>query len=115
MKKIISYKVTVTPPSKESLAAGRRRRAKACMHAVEEDMKSAEQRLEAATQQKTSLAKAIEKLANELEEKKKSLQGCQKEETWLKERVSLRKDQQKLLHQRLTAGWEDESAERDSK
>jgi predicted nuclease with TOPRIM domain len=85
------------------------------MHAVEEDMKSAEQRLEAATQQKTSLAKDIEKLAKELEEKKKSLQGCQKEETWLKERVALRKDQQKLLHQRLTEGWDDETEERDSK
>ncbi|CAB9498547.1 expressed unknown protein [Seminavis robusta] len=107
-EKVLSYKITVTPPSKDSLASGRRRRAKACIQAVEDDMKSAEQRLEAATQQKTSLAKNIEKLSKELEEKKKSLQGCQKEEDWLKQRVALRKDQQKLLTTRLTNGWPDE-------
>jgi predicted nuclease with TOPRIM domain len=107
-EKVISYKITVTPPSKESLAAGRRRRAKACMKAVDEDLKSAEQRLEAATQQKTTLANDIEKLAKELEEKKKSLQVATKEESWLKERVQLRKDQQQLLHNRLENGWEDE-------
>lgn len=111
-EKVISYKITITPPSKDSLAAGRRRRAKACMKAVDDDMKSAEQRLEAATQQKTSLASDIEKLTKELEEKKKSLQVATKEEKWLKERVSLRKDQIKLLTDRLTNGWDDEAEER---
>jgi predicted nuclease with TOPRIM domain len=103
---------SVTPPSRDSLAAGRRRRAKSCMKAVEEDLKSAEQRLEAATQQKTSLAEHIEKLAKELEEKKKSLQVATKEESWLKERVQLRQDQCKLLTDRLTNGWEDEVEQR---
>lgn len=112
-EKVISYKVTVTPPSRDSLAAGRRRRAKACMKAVEEDLKSADQRLEAATQQKTSLASDIEKLAKELEEKKKSLQVATKEESWLKDRVALRQDQKKLLTDRLTRGWEDESEQRE--
>ena len=112
-EKVISYKITVTPPSRESLAAGRRRRAKACMKAVDDDLKSAEQRLEAATQQKTNLATEIEKLAKELEEKKKSLQVATKEEKWLKERVSLRKDQRKLLQDRLTNGWDDEPEQRE--
>ena len=112
-EKVVSYKITVTPPTRESLAAGRRRRAKACVKAVDEDLKSAEQRLEAATQQKTVLAKDIEKLTKELEEKKKSLEGCQKEESWLKQRVSLRKDQRKLLTERLTNGWPDEGEQRD--
>ena len=110
-EKVISYKITVTPPSKESLASGRRRRAKACIKAVEEDLDSAKQRLEAATQQKTSLKDDIEKLAKELEEKKKSLQVATKEESWLKERVQLRKDQHKLLEDRLTNGWNDEPTE----
>jgi len=112
-EKVISYKITITPPSKDSLAAGRRRRAKACIKAVDDDMKSAEQRLEGATQQKTSLASDIEKLTKELEEKKKSLQVATKEEKWLKERVSLRKDQKKLLNDRLTNGWDDEAEQRD--
>jgi hypothetical protein len=111
-EKLVTYKITVTPPSRDSLAAGRRRRAKACMNAVADDLKSAEQRLEAATQQKAKLATDIEKLQKELEEKKRSLQVATKEETWLKDRVQLRQDQRKLLTDRLTNGWEDEGEQR---
>lgn len=107
-EKVISYRVTITPPSKESLAAGRQRRAKACLTAVDEDMKGAKQRLQAATQQKSALASEVERLAKELEEKKKSLQVASKEESWLLERVALRKEQQRLLTDRLTNGWDDE-------
>lgn len=114
-EKIITYKITVTPPSKDSLLAGRRRRAKSCMKAVDEDLKSAEQRLEAATQQKASLETDIESLQKELEEKKRSLQVATKEETWLKERVELRQDQRKLLTSRLAQGWEDEKEEHEEK
>ena len=107
-EKIISYKITITPPSKESLIAGRQRRAKACLKAVDEDKKSAEQRLKAATQQKSTLTTEVERLTKELEEKKKSMAVATKEETWLKERVALRNAQNKLLDDRLTNGWEDE-------
>lgn len=113
-EKVVSYKITVTPPSRESLSAGRRRRAKACMKAVDEDLMSAEQRLEGATQQKSELACDVEKLQRELEEKKKSLQVAKKEESWLKERVQLRKDQHQLLQKRLNQGWEDESEQREA-
>lgn len=107
-EKVISYKVTVTPPSKDSLAAGRQRRAKSCLKAVDDDVKSAQQRLQAATQQKGKLAKDVERMAKEYAEMKKSLQVASKEETWLKERVALRKEQQKLLNSRLTNGWNDD-------
>ena len=110
-EKVISYRITITPPTKDSLAAGRQRRAKSCLKAVDDDVKTAKQRLEAATQQKSTLASDVERLTKELAEKKKSLQVAAKEETWLKERVALRNEQQRLLNDRLTNGWDDESDE----
>lgn len=107
-EKVVSYKVTITPPSRETLGAGRRRRAKACIKAVEEDLKSASKRLSTAMVQRTKMEEAIEKLQHELEQKKKSLTVVTTEEKWLQERVNLRKEQKKLLGQRLVEGWEDE-------
>jgi predicted nucleic acid-binding Zn-ribbon protein len=107
-EKIVSYKITVTPPSKESLAASRRRRAQACLKAVEVDLQTAVSRLDAASQQKELLEEEVARLAKELEEKKKAWQVAEKEETWLKERKALRLEQQKLLRQRLKNGWPDE-------
>ena len=106
--KLVSYKITVTPPSRESLAAGRRRRAQACLKAVEDDLTTASSRLDAATQQKISMQEEVAKLMKELEEKKKAWQVSEKEEAWLKERKALRLEQQKLLKHRLTNGWSDE-------
>lgn len=107
-EKLVSYKITVTPPSRDSLAAGRRRRAQACLKAVEDDLKTASSRLEAATQQKIFLQDEVAKLMKELEEKKKAWQVSEKEEVWLKERRALRVEQQKLLKHRLQNGWSDE-------
>ena len=107
-EKVVSYKITVTPPSRESLAAGRRRRAQACLKAVEDDLKAAASRLEAASRQKVTLQEEVAKLMNELEEKKKAWKVAEKEEVWLKERKTLRMEQQKLLKQRLANGWSDE-------
>lgn len=109
-EKVVSYKITVTPPSRESLAAGRRRRATACLKAVEDDLSTASSRLEAASLQKTNLQQEVAKVMKELEEKKKAWQVAEKEEAWLKERKALRLEQQKLLKQRLDNGWEDEEA-----
>lgn len=109
-EKIVSYKITVTPPSKDSLAAGRRRRAKACLKAVEDDLQTATTRHTAASKQKASLQKEVAKLMEELAEKKKSWQVAEKEEAWLKERKTLRMEQQKLLLERLEHGWKDEKS-----
>lgn len=92
-EKVVSYKVTVTPPSRDALAAGRRRRAKACHKAVEEDLKSAEKRLSSANTQRISMQAELEALEKQLEEKKKSLHVIVTEEKWLVDRVGLRNEQ----------------------
>jgi chromosome segregation ATPase len=110
-EKLLSYKVTVTPPSAKILLSGRRRRAKACHKAVQEDLKSAQERFKKATMQKTALALKLEQLQQELEQQKRQLEVLHKEEEWLKKRVELRTKQKKLLEERLTKGWNDEPAE----
>ena len=110
-EKVVSYRITVTPPSAEILMSGRRRRAKACQTVVEEDLNSAQERLAATLSQKASLEQEVAKLEKELEEKKKSLEVAEKEEMWLISRVKLRKEQGELLKKRLTEGWEDERSE----
>jgi chromosome segregation ATPase len=107
-EKLVSYKITVTPPSRETLMAGRRRRAKACLKAVVDDLSSAEQRLEQASSQKQSLEQQVQRLMQELEEKQKSLQVADNEEKWLVNRVNLRNGQKDLLRERLKDGWDDE-------
>jgi predicted nuclease with TOPRIM domain len=108
-EKVITYRITVTPPSRESLAVGRRRRAAACLKAVEDDLSSAIDRLESASLQKSALQQEVTKLMKELDEKKKAWSLAEKEESWLQERKTLRLEQQKLLKQRLEHGWSDES------
>lgn len=110
-EKLVSYRITVTPPSPEVLMSGRRRRAKACQASVAQDLKSAQQRLQATVQQKGALEQQVLKLQQELEEKKKSLQVAEREEKWLVTRVGLRKEQYELLNKRLTEGWADEPSE----
>jgi len=108
-EKLVTYRITVRPPSRENIVAGRRRRAKAALRAVTDDVSSAEKRLERATQQRTALATDIARMEKELAEKKKSLDVAQKEEGWLKDRVKLRQLQQTELRKRLDDGWDDES------
>jgi len=110
-EKQISYRLSVTPPSVEVLLAGRRRRAKACRKATEDDLNSAQQRLEAAFSQKTTLESEIAKLEMLLTEQRKSLGAVVKEESWLKTRVDLREKQLNLLDERLEYGWADENLE----
>ncbi len=110
-EKVVSYRVTVTPPSLDTLRAGRRRRAKACLKAVAEDVKSANKRYTSATQQKLAMEKELEALYQQVEQKKKALAVVKKEEAWLKDRVALRETQTKALTQRLEQGWPDEKQE----
>jgi hypothetical protein len=113
-EKVVSYKVTVTPPSRDTLSAGRRRRAKACLSAVGGDLKSAQKRLNGASLQKAEVETELEALEKRLVQKKKALAVVVSEEKWLKERVSLRKEQQKLLNERFIEGWEDEKQQHSS-
>jgi hypothetical protein len=107
-EKHVSYKITVTPPSREALAAGRRRRAQACLKAVHEDLQTASTRLQAASQQKAQLQDEVANLMAMLQEKKKAWVIAEKEEAWLKERKALRLEQERLLKERITKGWPDE-------
>jgi len=109
-EKVVSYKITVTPPSRETLVAGRRRRAKACVKAVDEDLASAAKRLTSASEQRFKMEQEIESLVKTLDHKKKSLSVVVAEEKWLKERTILREEQKKLLNSRLENGWEDDLA-----
>jgi len=115
-EKIISYKVTVTPPSLETLRAGRRRRARACLKAVTDDFKSADKRRRAAGDQLTVLETELEELRLELAQKTKSLQAAKDEERWCTDRLKLRTEQKTLLEDRLEHGWDDEkSSEQEDK
>ena len=107
-EKVISYKVTVKPPSLETLYSGRRRRAKACLKAIEEDLTAADKRRKAAGDQLTLLETELEELRREVTQKAKSLQAARDEEKWCMDRVALRTEQKKLLDSRLQDGWEDE-------
>mmetsp|Transcript_29511 Transcript_29511/g.61683 ORF Transcript_29511/g.61683 Transcript_29511/m.61683 type:complete len:290 (-) Transcript_29511:248-1117(-) len=107
-EKVVSYKITVTPPSSESLTAGRRRRATACLQAVRDDLQTAEKRLGAAQTQKGKLQEEVAEMMKLLEEKKKAWKVAEKEEEWLTSRTKLRQEQERLLNDRLQNGWEDE-------
>jgi len=107
-EKVISYKVTVTPPSLDTLYAGRRRRAKACLKAVGDDLTSADKRRRAANDQLTLLETELEELKLEMAQKAKNLQAVRDESKWCAERVQLRMEQKNLLDDRLENGWEDE-------
>lgn len=107
-EKVISYKVTVTPPSLETLSAGRRRRAKACLTSVDDDLAAADKRRKAAGDQLTLLETELEELRLELAQKSKSLQAARDEEKWCTDRVRLRTEQKTVLESRMRDGWEDE-------
>eukprot|EP00536_Pseudo-nitzschia_multiseries_P012831 jgi/Psemu1/244877/estExt_Genewise1.C_5110005 len=112
-EKVISYKVTVTPPSLETLNAGRRRRAKACLKAVEDDLAAADKRRKAAADQHTLLESELEELRREVAQKSKSLQAVKNEERWCTNRVALRTEQKNLLVGRLRDGWDDDKSSKE--
>ena len=109
-EKLVSYKITVTPPSKESLLQSRRSRATTCLKVVQAEMKKELPRLEQVQKQTTTLEKDVENLKKQLEAKQKELEEATKEETFLKERKALRLEQERLLNERLKSGWKDEAA-----
>jgi hypothetical protein len=113
-EKRITYRITITPPTKENIVSGRKLRAESALSVVVEDRVSAEERLERVSVKRIDLAEDVERLEKELDEKKKSLGVVEKEEGWLKQRLQLRSVQEGLLNRRLTLGWEDENSTEDS-
>jgi len=106
-EKKVTYCITVTPPSVDNITAGRIKRAESALAIVLEEKTGADTRLERASSKRGGLAEEVERLEKELEEKKKSLDVIEKEEDWLKARVELRGEQERLLKKRLTDGWDD--------
>lgn len=108
-EKHITYKITVTPPSRDSLLEGRRRRTAACQKAITEDLEAAESRYKATVSDGRKLTTKIQSLETQLRDAQMALAVGIREETLLKERRELRVQQQHLLQQRLDQGWEDET------
>jgi len=112
-EKKVTYCITVTPPSLDNITAGRIKRAESALAIVLEEKTGADTRLERASSKRGGLAEEVERLEKELEEKKKSLDVIEKEEDWLKARVELRGEQERLLKKRLTDGWDDAAEVKD--
>ena len=110
-EKKVTYKITVTPPRVDNVVKGRRLRAQKALEVVTKDNKEMEDRYETTTRKRTELDDQVLKLEKELAEKKKSLDVLSTEEKWLEKKRVVRKEQIKLLNQRLTKGWDDEKSE----
>lgn len=65
--------------------------------------------LRSVVEERRSLEIELAQLKQQLAEKKKLLQNTAKEEQDCQERLALREEQKRLLNDRLTNGWEDES------
>jgi hypothetical protein len=107
-EKHVTYRITVTPPSKESLLDGRRRRATACVKAIQDDWQAAESRYKASISDGKKLTNQVKQLEQQLHDAQLALAVTIREEEQLKQRKELRLQQQTLLQQRLDTGWEDE-------
>jgi hypothetical protein len=108
--KIISYKITVTPPSGTSLLQSRRARATTSLAMVQEDVKKEMPKLDSLRSQKLKLEQEVATMSKELEAKKKALQAAALAEKNLLERKTLRLEQERLLKERLQHGWADEKS-----
>lgn len=110
-EKRVTYKITVTPPRVDNIVNGRRLRAKKALEVVTKDSLEMNERYETASQKRTELEEAVNKLEKELVEKKKSLDVISTEEKWLEKKRAVRAEQMKMLKQRLDNGWDDEKSE----
>jgi hypothetical protein len=110
-EKHVTYKITVTPPSRESLLDGRRRRATSCLKAINEDLMAAESRHTATMSDAKKLTTSVKQLERQLHDAQLALAVTIREEESLQQRKTLRLQQQTLLQQRLDNGWEDEKAQ----
>ena len=85
----LSYKIRVTPPPLTVLMEGRRRRATACLRALEEDHKNILQRLGLAETDRTALQEEVITIERQIEEMEATLGSIRTEELQLKKFVGL--------------------------
>jgi predicted nuclease with TOPRIM domain len=109
-EKVISYRITVTPPNRDSVIKGRRRRAVPCLKAVQKDLQELKLQTKTAKAEKEAKRNLVEKLKKQLEDAQEDLKNAEKEEAALLEREKLRKEQESALLQRVQKGWPDEKA-----
>eukprot|EP00934_Nitzschia_sp_Nitz4_P003291 Nitzschia sp. Nitz4//scaffold72_size95085//29490//30674//NITZ4_004751-RA/size95085-processed-gene-0.91-mRNA-1//-1//CDS//3329557348//3281//frame0 len=107
--KSVSYKVVITPPTRQTLMAGRRRRARACLKTIEEDLSTLTRRFDAVSEDKAEIQSKLDELIKEMEEVKASLDAVQKDEDVIQDRLTLRESQKDALIDRLENGWQDEA------
>jgi hypothetical protein len=79
-KVVISYRIKVTPPSKELLLEGRRRRTKACLRLVEEDLETAQREFDLKEQYAAGLEDEIVALQKEIDAKATTIKSISDEE-----------------------------------
>jgi hypothetical protein len=79
-KVIISYRIKVTPPSKELLLEGRRRRTKSCLRIVEEDLEIANRELDMQKMYSSGLEDDVAALQKQIVSKAKSIESISDEE-----------------------------------
>ena len=107
-EKVISYHISVTPPNRDSVIKGRRRRAVPCLKALQDDLQELSPKTKTVTAEKEAKRKLVEKLKSKLDEAQEDLEMAEKEEAGLIERETLRKEQERILRQRVEKGWPDE-------
>ncbi|GAX12390.1 hypothetical protein FisN_2Hh221 [Fistulifera solaris] len=107
-EKVISYRITVTPPNRDSVIKGRRRRAIPCLKAVQEDLTELKAQTQMVKAEKETKRNLVEKLKKQLHDAQQELENAEKEEAILVEREKLRKEQESALLQRVQKGWPDE-------
>jgi hypothetical protein len=107
-EKIISYRITVTPPSSESLLQSRTSRAQTCLTIVEKDLHNhITPKLKQVQDKKTQLQDQITALQKQLQDLQMEYKTTEKEESMLQQRKGVRIEQERLLKQRLQQGWKD--------
>lgn len=79
-KVIVSYRIKVTPPSKDLLLEGRRRRAKACLRIIEADLEILARKLDMKERYILGTEDDIAALQKEIDEKGKTIESISDEE-----------------------------------
>ena len=79
-KVIVSYRIKVTPPSKDLLLEGRRRRAKACLTIIDDELKILKKDLHMKEKYVSGTVDDIAALQKEIEEKAKTIDAIWDEE-----------------------------------
>lgn len=85
----LSYRIKVTPPSKDVVMEGRRRRAKACLAALNVDMSAITERLGLTSQRRIELETDVSTMISKMDEMAASWESLRADEQRLKKVVGL--------------------------